>query len=151
GDARMDRMAERRARVRRTLKKTRDDGLLVVAESNVRYLTGFTGDSSALLLTGDRAIIVSDGRYVTQLEQECPGLEVELRAIGQPLIEVIAAVVEKLGPKRLAFEAEALSAAGYLTLKERLTTVELHAVSGRVEALRAVKDREEVEEIRVAV
>ena len=127
------------------------DGLLVVSESNVRYLTGFTGDSSALVLTRDRAVLVSDGRYVTQLEQECPELEVEVRAIGQPLVQAVAGLVEKLGLARLAFEAAALSAADFLTLKEKLTAVELRAVTGRVEALRAIKDRGEIAAIREAI
>ena len=138
----MDRTPQRRERLRRRLKADRVDGLLVVSESNVRYLTGFTGDSSALLVTRDRAIVVSDGRYVTQLEQECPELEVEIRPIGQPLVQAIAEAGREARPARLGFEAAALSAADFLTLKEKLTTVELRAVTGRVEALRAIKDRE---------
>jgi Xaa-Pro aminopeptidase len=95
--------------------------------------------------------VVSDGRYLTQLEQECPGLEVELRAIGQTLVQALAGVIARLGLARLAFEAEALSAADFLRLREELKTVQLRPVSGRVERLRAVKDREEVAAIRAAV
>src|SRR4051812_17402953 len=70
GHSGMDRTPQRRDRVRRTFKADRVDGLLVVSGSNVSYLTGFTGDSSALLLTRDRALVISDGRYATQLAQE---------------------------------------------------------------------------------
>jgi Xaa-Pro aminopeptidase len=147
----MDRTPQRRDRVRRKLKADRVDGLLVVSVSNVRYLTGFTGDSSALLLTRDRALMVSDGRYTTQLEQECPELEYHIRPVGRPLIRAIAEVVGKSGVRRLAFESEYLSAAEFLTLKEKLETVDLRAVSGRVEALRAVKDKGEIAAIREAI
>src|SRR5205807_1316575 len=58
---RMDRTPQRRERIRRRLKTDRVDGLLVLSESNVRYLTGFTGDSSALLLTRERVLVISDG------------------------------------------------------------------------------------------
>jgi Xaa-Pro aminopeptidase len=147
----MERTSQRRRRLQRRLESRHGEGLLVVAESNVRYLTDFTGDSSALVLTRDRAIMVSDGRYVTQLEQECPELEVEIRAIGQPLVQAIAGLAGKLGLVRLAFEAEAMSVADFLTLKEGLKTCALKPVSGRVEALRAIKDREEIAAIREAV
>jgi Xaa-Pro aminopeptidase len=147
----MDRTPQRRERLRRGLRRDRLGGLLVVSESNVRYLTGFTGDSSALVVTSDRTVVVSDGRYVTQLEQECPEVEVAVRAIGQPLVQAIACLVEKLGLTGLGFESEAVSAADFLTLKETLKTVELRAVTGRVEALRAIKDREEIAAIGAAI
>jgi Xaa-Pro aminopeptidase len=147
----MDRTSQRRDRVRRKLRADRVDGLLVVSVSNVGYLTGFTGDSSALLLTRDRTVLVSDGRFTTQLEQECPGLEVHIRPVGQPLIQGVAGVVEKLGARRLGFESDYLSAADFLTLKEKLTTVELRGMSGCVEALRAVKDKGEIAAIREAI
>ncbi len=96
-------------------------------------------------------MLVSDGRYTTQLAEECPGLEVHVRAIGQPLIDAIAGAVGKLGIGHLGFESEHLSAADFLTLKEKLTHVELEPVSGRVEELRAVKDRGEIAAIREAI
>jgi Xaa-Pro aminopeptidase len=127
------------------------DGTLIVSVSNVHYLTGFTGDSSALLLTRDRALMISDGRYTTQLARECPDLEVHIRPIGQLLVEGMAEVVEKLGLRRLAFDSASLSAADFLTLKEKLASVDLRRGTDRVETLRAIKDREEVAAIRQAI
>jgi Xaa-Pro aminopeptidase len=147
----MDRTADRRERVRATLKAEGEDGLLVVGESNVRYLCGFTGDASALLLTDARAVVISDGRYLTQLEQECPALDIHIRPVGQPLIQGIAEVAGKLGLNRLAFESMYLSAADFLTLRDVLAAVELRAVADRVEAFRAIKDDEEIAAIREAV
>jgi Xaa-Pro aminopeptidase len=147
----MDRTPQRRDRVRRTFKADRLEGTLVVSVSNVRYLTGFTGDSSALLLTRDRTLVISDGRYTTQLVQECPDLEVHIRPVGQPLIQGIAEVVEKLGISRLGFESAYLTAADFLTLKEKLAGVDLLGITDRVEALRAVKDREEIAAIRESI
>ena len=39
------------------------DALLVTKLANVRYLTGFTGSAAMLLVTGDDALFVTDGRY----------------------------------------------------------------------------------------
>ena len=69
----MDRFRARREGLRRTLEASDAEGFLVASPTNVRYLTGFTGDSSVLLFGRDREIIVSDGRFTTQLDQECPG------------------------------------------------------------------------------
>ena len=46
---------------------------------NVTYISGFTGDSSWLLLARDRTVVVSDGRYEVQISEECPGLEAIIR------------------------------------------------------------------------
>ena len=45
---------------------------LVTNPVNVTYLTGFTGDSSVVYLTDDRAVVVSDGRYAEQLVRDAP-------------------------------------------------------------------------------
>ena len=68
----MDRTAQRREKLARSLKAAPGDGFLISNATNVRYLSGFTGEDSVLLLTRDKTVIVSDGRFTTQLEQECP-------------------------------------------------------------------------------
>src|SRR3954452_21923773 len=100
----MDRTDRRLDRLRRTLKKDRAEAYLIVSERNVRYLTGFTGDSSALFVTRDLALMASDGRYTTQPAQECPGLECHIRPVGQLPIKAIVEVAGKVGAGRLAFE-----------------------------------------------
>ena len=45
------------------MNATKIDALLVTAELNVTYLTGFTGDSSYLLVWGERELLITDGRY----------------------------------------------------------------------------------------
>jgi Xaa-Pro aminopeptidase len=145
-----DRTAQRLEALRETLQADRVDALLVASVTNVRYLTGFTGDASTLLLTGARALVISDGRYTTQLQQECPDLEIHIRPIGQPMAAGVAEVAGKLGIGRLAFEASAVSVAEFETLQQQLTA-ELVGVQGRVEALRWIKDRAEVAALRAAI
>ena len=54
-----DRTAARLEALRRTLADDGVQAVLVTAEPNVGYLTGFSGDSSYLLLTEGRAIVVA--------------------------------------------------------------------------------------------
>jgi len=147
----MDRIATRREALRARLAKKKLDALLVVHPANVTYLTGFTGDSSYLLAGGERDLILSDGRFTTQIEQECPGLEAHIRPTGRTMNQAVVEVVEKLGVRRLGFEASHLSVADWDALKRELSSRELVAADGHVEALRCVKDDAEILEIREAI
>ncbi len=146
----LDLTPARRDRLRACFVDDKIDALVVTSFTNVTYLTGFTGDDSALLLTRDRAIVISDGRYTTQLEHECPDLEIHIRPVGQPLMPGIAEISAKLGVTRLGFEASSLTVAEHLKLAEALKTIELGPTYDRVEALRLIKDEFEVDAIRAA-
>jgi Xaa-Pro aminopeptidase len=145
------RTARRREELAKTLRDGEADALLVSSETNIRYLTGFTGDSSTLLVKGDRSIVVSDGRYTTQLRQECPAVEAHIRPLGQAMTAAVAEVAGGLGVRRLAFEVEAVTVADFEDLSRALPTVELRGVRDRVEGLRMIKDDGEVEAIREAI
>ena len=147
----IDHGAKRLDKLRRMARGDQVDFLLIVSEPNVRYLTGFTGEASALLVGQDRCLLVSDGRFATQIEQECPGLEVHVRPVGQLLFDGLGEVIPKLGAHRVGYEPSALSVAHFETLREAAKTVEWKSLPGRVEALRAVKDRVEIEAIRRAI
>lgn len=143
--------ADRRNRLRRLLRKTGADGLLVTHGANVTYLTGFTGDSSHLLLTPHDAIMVSDGRYTQQLAEECPELDTEIR---QPGIELLPAVVKAIGAAKistLAIEADSMTVAFRTGLANQLPQLGIAPTSYLVEALREVKDRDEINQICAAI
>jgi Xaa-Pro aminopeptidase len=141
----------RREKLRAELRRENLDALLISAPTNVSYLSGFSGDSSVLILGTQRDLIVSDGRFGTQLAQECSDIEAVIRPPGQEMIPGLAHVIETAELKRVAFEATAWSVADYQALRAAVPTVELVAVIGWVEALRQVKDEGEIAAIREAV
>jgi Xaa-Pro aminopeptidase len=143
--------ADRRQRLTHTLADEGVDLLLVTSPVNVTYLTGFSGDSSHLLLTRDRAVLVSDGRFTEQLAQECPGLQAVIRPPSQTVVEAAAEVLGKLGPRSAGFESGHLTVGDFETLKGLSAGVDWKAGRDRVERLRAVKDAWEVEQIRQAI
>ena len=146
-----DRFQSRRDRLRSGWDAAEIDALLVSSETNVRYLAGFTGDSSVLLLARDRDLIVSDGRFTTQLEQECPGLEARIRSPGEEMNAAVASVLESWGLKHVGFEAAHCSVADQQALADAAATVVFVGLSGQVEALRQIKDETEIAAIREAV
>jgi len=146
-----DRHAARRERLLEALAKTEANAILVTSEVNVRYLTGFTGDSTYLLLAPGATRLISDSRYTTQIEEECPGVEAEIRTQKTKMVDSVAAVLAATKPGRVGFEGDHLSFAAWEQLRDAAKTTELTPLSGQVEALRAVKDAGEVEAIREAV
>ena len=133
------RFDERREKLRRVIRKSGVDALLVTSFTNVTYLTGFTGDDSFLLVRRNGAILIGDGRYTTQLEDECPGLDLHIRATGTTLQEATIRVAESSGVKKLGIEADSMAVSLRDQLAERLSTAEIVSTTGYVESLRQVK------------
>ena len=141
----------RRDKLKRLIKKKKLPAVLVCDETNVRYLTGFTGDSTWLLIGPGFEQLISDGRYTTQLAQECPEVDATIRPVSQSLIEATAKVVAKRKVSAVGFEATALSFAEASQLKTALEKQEFVPTTGLVEPLREVKDADEIAEIRLAI
>jgi Xaa-Pro aminopeptidase len=143
--------ASRQQRVQRALRDEGLDAVLITHPTNVTYLTGFSGDSSYLVLTGAKVILVSDGRFTVQLAEECPGLETFIRPPAQAVGEAAAEVLGKLSIRAVGFESAHLTVAEFEKLKERTPTLDWKGKADRVEPLRAVKDAWEIEQIRSAI
>ena len=116
---------------------------------NVRYLTGFTGEDSALLVSAGEDILITDGRFCEQAGEEAPGVTIATRR--RSLMAAAASRARKLGIGRLGFESGALTVAAHAALAEHARKIALKPTSGEVEGLRQVKDRNEVAAIAGAV
>ena len=135
----------------RAVKAAGLDALLVAKPVNVSYLTGFTGDSSFALVTPTRTILLSDDRFRIQIEDECAGLEVEVRGHDRNTYQLIGAVVAKRGLTLVGVEAAGVTVEEFESLKELCDRCTLVPRSDFVEKLRAVKDESEVALIRAAI
>jgi Xaa-Pro aminopeptidase len=123
------------------LRAALEEPLLVTNPTNVRYLIGFKSSNAALLVAPERLQLYADFRYAGAA-REVEGVDfVETRRA------LLADLAERLSG-RLGFEAAHVTFAGYETL--RSGTIEPVPRAGLVEALRAVKDEQELETIRRA-
>jgi Xaa-Pro aminopeptidase len=119
-----------------------EQSLLVTAPVNVRYLTGLASTNAAVLVGLDGAVrLFTDFRYAERARQ----LE-DVDVVETPRYLYTDLPQHLSGP--VAFEADALTYANYEFLREG--GVELVPRRGLVEALRAVKEPEELEAIRRA-
>ncbi|WP_236791259.1 Xaa-Pro peptidase family protein [Amycolatopsis sp. GM8] len=138
--------ATRRRSLRALVRAAGADALLVTNLLNIRYLTGFTGSNAALLLDAEgdeRTLFCTDGRYVTQSQEEVPDLElVNDRAS--------AAALAKRAKGRTGFESQHVSVEQYETLHALAEDAELARTPGLVERLRLIKDEHEIGALRKA-
>lgn len=143
--------AERRAKLRAALKKAKLPGLLVSHDPNVRYLTGFTGDSTQLLITPKLAVMISDSRFETQLRDECPDVEAEIRTAKTTQADFLAQVLTARHITQLAIEGDVVNVASFEKYKEKATGTEFVVTSGLVDQLRMIKDKHEIAALRRAI
>src|SRR5277367_4295228 len=121
------------------------DALLVSAPVNVRYLSGYTGSNGAVLIgageDGTRRFY-TDFRYATQIQDEVPD-RYEREIVSGDLLEF--AVRALTGEGRLGFDDAHLSVKRHAALSAALPDGwELLGAAGAVEALREVKDADEL-------
>jgi Xaa-Pro aminopeptidase len=147
----MDYAALRRRRVMDGLGGDGPDAVLVRSEVNVSYLTGFSGDSSVLLLSRDRALLISDARFTEQIKQECPGLDAAIRSPSKPPLGFVAETIKAFGTRSLGFESDHTTVTEFEALRHALPVVDWRPECNRVESLRAVKDVSEIAAIREAI
>ncbi len=141
--------SRRRGALRKATAEAKVDAFLVSRTEDVRYLSGFTGDDSFLMLGRRLAVLVTDGRYVEQARRECGDIEVCLRA------DSIAVAVAKLAKhrkvKRLGVQAEDVTLLMRDALASKLGGGKIVPVEKAIEHLRLVKDADEIKAIRKAV
>ena len=147
----MDKFLERRNKIRRVAKKQKLDAVLITNELNVRYLTGFTGTASAMLIKPDGDVILSDPRFTLQLEEECPDLEAEIRPRNEPTSKTLAKLLGKTTSGKLGIEADSVTVGQHERLFSSIPHWQSVPTKNLVEELRQIKDPDEVAMIRKAL
>ena len=118
------------------------DAVLFINNSNIRYLTGFTGTEGALILWNADAVFLTDSRYSYQASFEIKDIRtVEYR---EKLPFIVSQLLER-GSIRIGFEAEYMTVALYRSLKELLPECELVSLGAELDDLRIIKDASEKE------
>lgn len=128
------------------------DGLMVSNVSNIRYLTGFSGDSSILILKKDQAVLLTDARYIEQARSECPP-EVEVCLWKENIRYGCVSYqyyIDLWEIKNLGFEEKNITYSSYLYLVNNLRNTTIIGTSGLIEKLWVIKDEYEISCIRKA-
>lgn len=133
------------------MKKSGIEGLFLMREANVRYISGFTDSDSYVFITEKENFFITDGRYIEQAQKQCPDYKVI--KWGKPvgtLGDTVNQIVKELELKSVGFEKDKMTYGLYEDFREKINGVELIPTSGLVEKLRFIKDEEEIANIREA-
>ena len=121
--------------------------LLVTTPANIRWLSGFTGSSGLLLVTGDSALLTTDGRYRTQSGEQLAaagvGDAIDI-AVGGAQVQRQAVAERAGGSGPLGLEADDVTWSGQRAWAGVFGPRDLVPTQGMVEGLRVNKDAGEV-------
>ena len=123
------------------LRATLEEPLLVTNPTNLLYLVGFKSSNAALLVEPDRLQLFADFRYASAA-RDVDGVEFE-----ETKRDLLGDLARRLSG-RIGFESAFVTYAGYEKL--RSGGLDLVPRPGLVEALRAVKDEQELDALRRA-
>jgi len=126
------------------LRQNRLSAVLISKPQNVRYLSGFAGTNGRLLITPKKAVLITDFRYLRSASKQIPK--------AMAIYDQKEGLKKLLGRfKKLGIEDEHLTHAHFLDYKKMLKGVRLKPISGLVERMRMIKDKNEIALIRKAV
>ena len=145
-------------RLRGALEGQHLDGLLLSQPESRYYLSGYAGhdlpprDSAGyLLVTADKALLLTDPRTAEQAQHEAPAYEVLIYS-GKSGPHAVAETAGKLGLRRLGFESIHLPYAIWDEIRLGLpTAAEFEPVGGLVDNLRVIKDADELSRLQEAI
>ncbi len=131
------------------LQEAQLDGLLITSPANWYYLTGFTGEFGALLVSQRGTALLTDGRFAVQARQETSGVRVVLQK--GSLFESAGLFLKGTSARRIGFDPALLTVAQLSGIRKaggaRLRWIPAPAM---VEVLRMRKDAAELAQMRKA-
>lgn len=145
-----DRRPERLAALREAMRIGHLDALLVLSIPNVRYLTGFSGSSALVVVTAAGVNLITDFRYETQAAAETGGLATVNIEPSSLWTGLWALLQRTPGIEVIGFESAHIMHRDFERLLTDGTRWNWRPQIGLVEALREIKDANEVALIRQA-
>ncbi|MGI6670752.1 MAG: M24 family metallopeptidase [Christensenellales bacterium] len=125
------------------------EAVIIHKPSNMRYLSGYTGEGMLVLSHGVRAII-TDFRYTEQVGQQAPGWTCLEISTGVGHADLVGQVLKEHGLTSARYEDDYVTVKGYETLVQKLPGVALTSLNRAPEALRMVKDEAELAQMEKA-
>lgn len=144
-------MRKRMEKFREMLVEEELDGFIVSSPENRRYLSGFTGTAGVLLVTADKAFLVTDFRYLEQAGDETKETGFEIVEYKNEIWERVARLLTEQKEERWGFESEYLVEKDYRFLAEKVGAARLYPKEGFLARLRMIKSPAEIAMIEKAV
>lgn len=136
-------------KLREVMEKKALDAVLVTEPSDMRYLSGFTGGTGFLYVTAGRKLILTDGRYTLQAEEEGQGFEVRTVSKERDYAGLLAELAKEDQVRRLGFEDETMLYGTVKKIQEAFAAVGIGAeafvpLGAELKNLRSIKTEAEL-------
>ncbi len=138
-------------RFRRTIEKIKAknaNALLLTRPANVTYLTGFLGRDSWALITARNVYLMTDSRYTEQAQRQCCNCRIIERK--KALVDTFVELAGRLTSVKIVALEKDISLELYTRIMKKMVK-RTKTVSGLVEEIRQIKDKDEIQTIRTAV
>ncbi len=135
------------AKLREAFARNAVDGVLITSYENMLYYSGFKCAEAYLLITGKDAYVFTDFRYTIQARDEAKECRV-VEISNDTLIAKLRDILNADGVRACGFEEEKLTVSQFRQFDA--LSVGLKPMSRDISLFRAVKDAEEIENLRIA-
>ncbi len=118
---------------------------LIISPENRKYFTGFDSSDGFLLVSANRSVFITDGRYIEAAEKQIKNSEVALLGRTYPQI---AEILGEMGCSHLLVESTRMTVATYNSLKGVLKATKISTdttLDTLINTLRSIKTESEVE------
>ncbi len=119
------------------------DAALISSDVNVFYFSGFTGDSTEILITETANYLFTDFRYTEQVEKEAIGFTI-IETKGLDRFSAIDEAAKRHGVKRLGIEKESVTLNFFERCGRELSCADYKDISFDISLLRSVKSPNEL-------
>lgn len=136
-------------RLRLELKRLGISSLLVTNETNVRYLSGFRGQDSLVIVTPDSQFFLTDSRYTEEALDSVKGFTVV--EVTTSTYDSLRDIIKRNRIKRVGFDSMNLPYEVARKLASYIRPAKLVPTKNIIESLRAVKDPGEIAAIKRSV
>ncbi len=132
-------------RINKIFENSDVDALLITANPEIFYLSGFTSEDAYLLITREERFIITDSRYFIQAKEQAKDFElVDISSLA-PTELIKNKKIIKIG-----FLEKSMTFSEYRKLTEKLPEVKFFGISENIEKVRMIKTADEIEKIKVA-
>ncbi|MCX7715131.1 MAG: aminopeptidase P family protein [Clostridia bacterium] len=121
-----------------------EQAALITGKPNIFYYSGFTSEDAVLIISHDRAMLVTDSRYTIQAKQQSPSFQM------RDVKEGWETIFQDVSQTEILYEQEHLTVSRFEKFKNLLPKKEFVWGSKLLDSLRMCKDSGEAAKIREA-
>lgn len=131
-------------RIQKVLEENKLDAILVSDGYNMRYISGFRGNTGYLYLSESRQVLLTDSRYTVQAGEEAAGFEIMEISHNCGYGELLKQLLEEDQKYSIGFEDLHVIYADFMKIKDSCPKRSWMPLGHSLNRLRIVKTKEEI-------